>query len=297
MPAGSNASLAYNFLFTRGRAHRYGPHRAQACELHLPRGGGPHPLVVLLHGGAWRTRYGKRAMRALAADLVARGQAVWNVEYRRVGEGGGWPETFEDVAAAIDRLAELDAPLDLAQVVLVGHSAGGQLALWAASRARLPPGAPGAIDGAPVVPLRAVVAMSAVCDLAGAFRAWRGGAVLELMGVSPDRDPERWAAADPCALVPASVPALLVHGVSDEVVTIRLSRDYAATARAAGGEVELVELQGRDGAHRAAVYPSSGAWRTALEWLGLLGAGSAEAGAQPPAEPSERASSTSSRTP
>ncbi len=269
MPASSNATLAYNFLFTRGRAHRYGPHRSQLADLHLPRGAGPHPVVVLIHGGSWRSRYGKRVMRALAADLVGRGYAAWNIEYRRVGEGGGWPETFADVAAAIDHLAKLDAPLDLTQVILVGHSAGGHLALWAASRERLSAEAPGAISAPAAVPVRKVVSMAGVCDLAGAFRVWRGGAVLELMGASPERDPARWATADPVALAPASAPVLLVHGRADEVVTIRLSRDYAAAARAAGGDVTLVELEGREGSHRAPVYPTSRAWRTAVEWLGL----------------------------
>ncbi|MHB8531356.1 MAG: alpha/beta hydrolase family protein [Solirubrobacteraceae bacterium] len=268
MPASSNASLAYNFLFTRGRVHRYGPHRSQIADLHLPAGGGPHPVVVLIHGGSWRSRYGKRVMRALAADLVRRGCAAWNIEYRRVGEGGGWPDTFSDVAAAIDHLATLDAPLDLEQVTVAGHSAGGHLALWAASRTRLPAGAPGAISADPALPLRSAVSMSGVCDLEGAFRTWHGGAALDLMGVSPDRDPARWAAADPRALAPAPVPVLLLHGRSDEVVTIRLSRDYAEAARAAGGDVTLVELDGLEGSHRASVYPTSEAWRTAVDWLG-----------------------------
>ena len=253
MPAASNASLAYNFLFTRGRAHRYGPHRSQTAELHLPSGPGPHPVVVLIHGGSWRARYGKRVMRALAADLLARGHAAWNIEYRRVGDGGGWPETFEDVAAAIDHLASLKAPLDLERVTLVGHSAGGQLALWAASRERLPEGAPGAFAGPPPLTPKGAVSMAGVCDMAGAFRVWHGGAALEFMGASPERDPERWAAADPRALVPAPMPVLLVHGVEDEVVTVRLSRDYAAAARAAGGEVELVEIAGPAGPHRGPV--------------------------------------------
>jgi acetyl esterase/lipase len=264
----ANASLARHFLFTRGRLQRYGVHRSQVAELHLPRGAGPHPVTVLIHGGSWRTRYGKRVMRALAADLVRRGQAAWNIEYRRVGDGGGWPETFADVAAAIDRLAALPAPLDLERVTLAGHSAGGHLALWAASRERLPAGAPGAIRGLPAVPVRRVVSMAGVCDLAGAFRDWHGGAVLDLMGAAPEQEPERWAAADPCALVAPASPVLLVHGRNDETVSVRLSRAYADAARAAGGDVTLVELEGHEGRHRAAVYPVSSAWQAVLRWLG-----------------------------
>jgi dipeptidyl aminopeptidase/acylaminoacyl peptidase len=176
------------------------------------------------------------------------------------------------VAAAVDHLRGLAAPLDLDRVDVVGHSAGGHLALWAASRGRLPEGAPGAISGQPAVPLRLAVAMAGVCDLAGGFRDWHGGAVLALMGASPERDPARYAAADPIALVPAAVPVLLVHGIADDVVSIRLSRDYAAAARAAGGTVSLVEIEGFEGRHRAHVYPASEAWRTVLERLGAPGA-------------------------
>jgi acetyl esterase/lipase len=131
----------------------------------------------------------------------------------------------------------------------------------------LAPGAPGATEGRPAVQLRDAVSMAGVCDLAGAFRDWKGGAALELMGVSPERDRARWAAADPRALVPPAARILLIHGSNDEVVSVRLSRDYAAAARAAGAEVELVELAGHEGRHRAHVYPSGRAWRTAVRWI------------------------------
>src|SRR5215212_11926142 len=117
--------------------HRYGSdHRVQRADLYLPRGDGPHPVVVVLHGGNWRARYGKLVTKPISADLARRGVAAWNVEYRRVGrgQGGGWPATFDDVAAAIDLLPRLsDGRLDLDDVRAVGHSAGGQLALWATS--------------------------------------------------------------------------------------------------------------------------------------------------------------------
>ena len=140
----SRLRLILDFLRTRGHTYRYGPDRSQRGELHLPSGPGPHPVMLLLHGGSWRKRYGIVVMRGLAADLLRRGWAVWNIEYRRLGAGGGWPATFEYVAAAVDHLAEIDAPLDMARVSLLGHSAGGHLALWAAGRDRLPQGAPGA---------------------------------------------------------------------------------------------------------------------------------------------------------
>jgi acetyl esterase/lipase len=257
-------------LFERGRTHRYGPDRSQCADLHLPSGAGPHPLVVLIHGGSWYKRHGKIVMRALARDLRASGFAVWNIEYRRVGNGGGWPSTLSDVAAAIDYVGRLQAPLDLSRASVVGHSAGGQLALWAASRVREQWDAraeSGERERAEPLRLRHAVALAGVCDLAGAYRLWRGGAVRAFIGGSPDEVPERFAVADPIALLPLGVPALLVHGTSDETVSVRLSRSYARAARAAGDSVELIEIEGVDGGHRAHVDPRAGAWPAVVDWL------------------------------
>jgi acetyl esterase/lipase len=263
----ASARLILQLALTRGRTYRYGSHRSQRAELHLPPGAGPHPVMVLVHGGSWRMRYGLAVMRALARDLVRGGWAAWNIEYRRLGEGGGWPHTFADTAAAVDRLATAGAPLDLQRVSIAGHSAGGQLALWAASRDALNPERAGPLGGPPRVQFRQVIAMAGVCDLAGAYRRFHGGSVRELMGGSPEEVPERYALGDPRALVPLPAPALLVHGISDETVSIELSRSYARSAREAGGEVELVELDGAAGRHRAAIDPRSEAWRAVRAWL------------------------------
>jgi acetyl esterase/lipase len=283
----ARARLLWSFLFARGHTHVYGEHPSQRGDLYVPRGAGPFPVIVLIHGGSWRARYGKIVMRALAADLVKRGWAVWNIEYRRVGGEGGWPETFDDVAAAIDLLADLDSRLDLDHVTLLGHSAGGHLALWAAGRPKLLAGTPGAIDGEAAVSPRAVVALAGVCDLVGSFTEWNGGAVLGLMGGSPETAPERFENADPMAHVPLPIPVLLVHGVADEVVSIGISRSYARAAEAAHGDVELVEIAGPEGQHRAHIYPAGPHWEAVIAWL--------EAGRQPDAN--ARASSTSSLTP
>ena len=260
--------LIRDVLLTRGRTHRYGPGRSQRADLRLPAGPGPHPVMVLIHGGSWQARYGRIVMRGLAGDLVRRGWAVWNIEYRRLGNGGGWPATFEDVALAIDHLAELENPrLDLERVSILGHSAGGHLALWAAGRPKLPPGAPGALDGPPRVRPRCVISQAGVADLAGAYRAWHGGAARALMGGAPQEVPERYAAGDPIRLVALDMPVLIVHGVRDETVSVNLSRNYARAALAAGGEVELVEIEGESGRHRAHIDPRGEAWAAVVRRL------------------------------
>jgi acetyl esterase/lipase len=235
-------------LLRRPERHRYGSdHRVQAADLYLPSGDGPHPVAVVLHGGNWRAKYGKIVTKPIAVDLARRGVAAWNVEYRRVGrgQGGGWPATFDDVAAAIDLLPSIArGRLDLGDVRAVGHSAGGQLALWAASR--------GGIGR--------VAALAAPVDLRAA-----GADARALMGGSPDEVPERYAAADPMQLVPLGVPTLLVHGADDATVPVKRSRRYAEAARAAGDQVELLEPV--PGHHRIHIDPRSSAWRAAAEFL------------------------------
>jgi acetyl esterase/lipase len=283
----ADVRLIGDLLRTRGQTHRYGPDRSQRADLHLPSGSGPHPVVVTIHGGSWRKRYGRIVMRALARDLLAQGFAVWNIEYRRVGNGGGWPATFSDVAAAIDHLAVLQAPLERSRVSVLGHSAGGHLALWAAGREQLPSGAPGAVEGDVPIKLQSAISLAGVCHLAGAYRQWNGGAVLALMGGSPTELPERYLLADPLDQVPLAMPVLLVHGIMDETVSVGLSRRYASAALEAGGVVELVEIEGEAGRHRTHVSPRSAGWAVVKRWL------------SEPASyaPYERASSTSSRTP
>lgn len=251
-----------------GRTVRYADHRSGVAELHLPSGPGPHPVVVLIHGGSWRDGFDRRVMRPVAHDLRRRGWAAWNIEYRRIGgSGGGWPETFDDVAAAVDAIAGAEEPLDPERVVLLGHSAGGQLALWAAGREHLPPGAPGA---GPAVRPRAVVATAPVTDLErlGALTA-PGGLVHRLLGGGPRDVPDRYALVSPIRRVPLSVPALLVHGADDRTVNVSQSRRYASAARAAGAHVELVEPVA---GHRDHVDPRSAAWAAVTARLPALAA-------------------------
>ncbi|WP_308259302.1 alpha/beta hydrolase [Pseudonocardia sp. H11422] len=239
----------------------YGDHPSQFGELMLPPGGGPvRGVVVIVHGGFWRRTYGLELGRPLATDLAGTGLAVWNIEYRRVGGGGGWPATFDDVAAAVDLLAgegqQATAGLDLDRVVALGHSAGGHLGAWLAVRPGLPAGAPGA---GPRVRLRGVVSQAGVLDLVDAAERGVGaGAVEDLLGGSPSAVPDRYALGSPAARVPMGVPVVCVHGTEDRNVPLRQSERFVAAARVAGDLAELVELPGTD--HFAVIKPDTGAW-------------------------------------
>jgi acetyl esterase/lipase len=234
--------------------YAYGEHPSQRCELALPDGDGPFPVAVLVHGGFWRERYGADLERALAADLAERGWATWTVEYRRLGEGGGWPATMEDVAAAIDGLGSLEAPLDLGRVVAIGHSAGGQLAVWAAGRPRA------------AVRLAGVVSQAGALDLDELERLGTSdGVVRELLGGSPAEVPERYGEASPRRRLPVGVPLLLVHGELDDDVPVHVSREFAEAALAAGDECELVTIA--DEGHYEHLEPGSRVWRAVVEWL------------------------------
>jgi acetyl esterase/lipase len=249
--------------------HAYGRGRERFGELWPPASPdpGPWPVVVLLHGGFWRAGRTLESMRPLAIDLAGRDLAVWNLEFRRVGQyGGGWPGTLRDVATGIDHLIALaeHLPLDLDRVTVIGHSAGGHLALWAAARSRLPARAPGA---RPKVVPRQVVSLAGVCDLVAAADEGIGeGAVRAFLRAGPEAEPERYRLASPLALLPTGVPAVLVHGEADTRVPVAQSRAYAAAATAAGDRVDLVALPGVD--HAAPADPGSPAWYEVLRRLG-----------------------------
>jgi acetyl esterase/lipase len=211
-------------------------------------------VAVVIHGGFWRDAYDRSLMDGLCDDLAHAGWVAWNIEYRRLGSGGGWPETFEDVAGGIDHVAQLVD--DLSVVVTIGHSAGGHLALWAASRPE------------PRVRVTHAVAQAGVVDLVEAARlGLSGGVAKELLGGSAAEVPERYELASPAARLPLGVPQLLVHGGRDEIVPASMSRDYADAAAAAGDRVDLVvhdEL-----GHFEHLDPASPVWRSVQDWLKL----------------------------
>jgi len=248
---------------TGATRHAYGTDPSQFGELYRPRGPRNAGTVVVIHGGFWRSAYSLSLGAPLAADLAARGFTVWNLEYRRVGRGGGWPGTLADVAAGIDLLSSLD--VDTSHVVAVGHSAGGHLAVWAAGRAALPAGAPGA---APRVRVTGVVSQAGVLDLATAANARVGGtAVPDLLGGNPAGVPARYAAADPIRQVPLSAPVLCVHSRGDDAVPFAQSTAYVAAATKAGASATLHESTGD---HFTLIDPSSPDWAFVVKALPQL---------------------------
>lgn len=233
----------------------YGPDPDQYAELTLPAHGTPaRGVVAIVHGGFWKPAYDCALGRPLAADLAARGWVAWNVEYRR---GAGPAATCGDVAAALEAL-RAHAPhrgLDLRRVVGLGHSAGGQLATWAA--------------GASGSPLTHVVAQAGVLDLGAAHRDALGdGAVERFLGHPPGAAD---APYDPVAQVPLAVPVRCVHARGDDVVPLAQSEEYVARARAAGGDADLLVVEDDlADPHLALVDPDSPAWARTVDLLAGL---------------------------
>jgi acetyl esterase/lipase len=216
--------------------HNYGDDPSQFGVLY-----GEGPVAVVLHGGFWKAEYDLTLMDALCEDLAQRGWAAWNVEYRRLGNGGGVPETLEDVSAAIDFLAELD--LDLSRVVTIGHSAGGHLAAWAATRDN------------PRVAVTGVVSQAGVLDLArGAELNLSNGVVNRFLGGQPTR------VASPIERLPLGVPALLTHGGLDDTVPVEISERFARES----GATLIVEP---DEDHYGHLDPGNPLWQAVITWL------------------------------
>lgn len=248
----------------------YGANPYQFGDLRLPPGSGPHPVVVMVHGGFWRAKYDLEHVGHLCADLTQRGYATWSLEYRRVGhEGGGWPGTFEDVAQGVDFLRTLAAsqPLDVSRVVFMGHSAGGHLALWLAARRRLQPSEP-LYRPDPFLP-RGVVGLAGVVNLEQAHVLQLSqGIVEQFLGGTPAQVPERYRLGSPSELVPLGVRQVLVHGTEDDTVPVSLSTEYRARAVERGDDVRLLTLPGAG--HFEVINPRAPEWSTVVEAVGSL---------------------------
>lgn len=252
----------YDRLPTVPAQHRlsYGGDPVQFGDLYLPSSGGPHPVVVMVHGGCWQQRWGLEALGRLCRALADEGIAVWSIEYRRLGGGGGWPTTFTDVAAAADYVRTI-APqwnLDLTRVISAGHSAGGQLALWLAGRHRIPPTSE--LHTAQPLLLRGVVALAGIADLEdGIKRSICDGACHEVVGGLPTAVPRRYRDASPIALLPLGVPQWLIVGRDDDLVPAAHVEQYAQVAKQ-HDEVHLELLP--NAGHFEVIVPDTAAWAT-----------------------------------
>lgn len=244
--------------------YRYGQHPSQFVRLHLPPEGRV-PVAVVLHGGFWRAAYGIELAEPLARDLVGFGIAAAAVEYRRVGDGGGWPTTMADVARAVDHLATAGQyvarnRLQLDRVAAVGHSAGGQLAAWLTHRRSLRAGTAGYITTASEhVPIIGAVSQAGVLDMAGASHERLGnGAVDALMQGAARSVPQRYHHSSPLAHVGDGAAVVCIHGDADDVVPLSQSLRYVDAAVLAGDPARLVTLPGVD--HMQLVDVHDEAW-------------------------------------
>jgi acetyl esterase/lipase len=241
----------------------YGPAPSQFVELFKPAGPGPHPVVVLIHGGCWTVQFGGiEQMRNMAGALAKQGIAVWNVEYRRYDEeGGGYPGMYQDVATAVDLLkheAKASA-LDLARIVAVGHSAGGHLAQWAVSRHKLPEWSP---SWSPQpLPIKTVISLGGLADLrneAALIRRTCDRETAQIAGVPSVARPDVFLDTSPAEMLPAGVRTILIHGEHDDISPTVTGENYARRARAAGDAAEVMVLPG--GSHYDEVSADSKAW-------------------------------------
>ena len=224
----------------------YGTEPLQFGDLRLPAGPGPHPLVVVVHGGYWQAIYNLIHAGHLCVDLARHGIATWNVEYRRLGDvGGGWPATGDDVLRALAHVRVLAraCPLDLDRIVVIGHSAGGQLAVWSSLHTD--------------VPLRGVVSIAGVLDMRTLAELGHDhGTIERLLGGPPHERPDSWREASPREHLPWPVPTVIVCGTAD--VHWGPNQAVAEAALAAGSDVELLPLP--DAGHFEPVDPRAPEW-------------------------------------
>jgi acetyl esterase/lipase len=229
-------------------------------DLWLPKSKEARPVVVVIHGGCWLAEYNLSHIAHLSRALTSQGIATWSLEYRRVGDaGGGWPGTFEDIGRGVDHLRGMAGTfhLDLAHVVVLGHSAGGQLALWAAARPRLSKESP--LYSPDPLPIRGVVSLAGIPDLKRQAPGCEDAA-QKLIGGAAESFGSRYAAASPINLLPLGVKQWLIHGDRDRIVPAELEKDYAEAARKSGDEVHMTILPGAG--HFDLIDPDSPAWPT-----------------------------------
>ncbi|HKO67715.1 MAG TPA: alpha/beta fold hydrolase [Burkholderiaceae bacterium] len=253
-------------LSFRPADHRiaYGPDALQFGDLRLPMGSGPHPLAIIVHGGCWLAAFADlQLMSPLSDALTQAGIATWNIEFRSVDQaGGGWPNTLLDVASAVDYSRDLAAqhPINLERVVIVGHSAGGHLAQWAAARHRLTQDSP--LFRKNPLPVIGTVGLASINDLQRYLQesASCGQSIPRLLGGSPTDVPERYRDASPAEMLPLGGKQVLIIGAQDTIVKPQHNRTFAGTAQKRGDDVQLIVLD--NAGHFDVIAPTSRDWPT-----------------------------------
>ena len=221
--------------------YSYGKDSQQFGELYLPASAPPHPVIILVHGGGYRAMYDLKPMGSVARALADDGFAVWNIEYRRAGNGGDFPHMFLDAGAAADHLSWLADRhnLDLDSVLSVGHSAGGHLALWLAGRHKAPAASP--LYAADSLPIGGVVALAPIADIRFAVeKALSSDALLLVMGGGPEAASANYAAGSPSDLLPLGIPQAHIVGTED-IAIMNNVKVYLAAAVSAGDNAQLIE--------------------------------------------------------
>ena len=236
----------------------YGNDPLQFGDLRLPKSTGKHPIIIVIHGGCWFAQYDLTHLNSFCDALTRLGAATWSLEYRRIGnDGGGFPGTFQDVAQGADFLRALAKkyPLDLSRVIVTGHSAGGQLALWLAARKNLPRDS--VLYTANPLPLNGVISLAGITDLRK-YRPDCDDAVTKLLGGAPEQFAARYQQTSPLELLPVKIPIRLIHGVKDNIVPLELGKEFVATAKSKGEQVTLTVLE--DAGHFDLISPLANDW-------------------------------------
>ena len=238
----------------------YGSDPLQFAHIRYPKKQGAFPLLLVFHGGFWRREYDLGHMGHFCAALTAKGVVTCNIEYRRLGNrGGGWPGTFQDASLACHQLLQLlstDPRIDTKRVSASGFSAGGHLALWAASQQRLPESS--SLHNSTDLRIIRAISLAGVSDLRMAWKQRLGNGVVDQLMGSPDKHPERYREGSPIELLPTNALQVLVHGTNDSIVPISQSELYCQRAEKLGDHPRFVRLDGIG--HFELIDPESSIW-------------------------------------
>jgi acetyl esterase/lipase len=248
----------------------YGDDPLQFGDLRIPSGRRPFPIIMLIHGGCWLSQYDLTLMDSIAEDLMLRGYATWNIEYRRTEDpGGGWPGTFLDAANGLKYIKTLCKryAIDLEKIVVLGHSAGGHLALWLGAQYQLPSDSEIKLIGLPE--LKGIISLAGITDLKAYFApAGCGSNVINLIGGTPDSFPDRYREGTPTSFLPLGIPQVLVQGEDDDIVPMDHVISYYDRARSCQDNIKLYMVP--DASHQDVILPENITWLTVLKAINTL---------------------------